>query len=83
MVQDQPDSPPAASTEAVAKEGRKEGGRRNGRIRELEGRRRQDREEGKDPKEVEDFVRTHALSSPEHHSAPHNATCPPGPTTVR
>ena len=54
-------------------------------IRELEGR-RQDKEEfekGKDSKDVEGFVRAYALSSPEHQSAPRNATCPSSPTTVR
>ena len=87
MVQDQPGSPPAASTEVVAKEGRMEG-RKDGRKEEED---RNDKgvgrmeagQEGKDSKDVEEFVRAHALSSPEHHSAPHNATCPPGPTTVR
>ena len=47
-------------------------------IMELEGR-RQDREEGTDSNDVEEFVRARALSIPEHHLAPHNATCPPGP----
>ena len=83
MAQGLPGSPPAASTEVTAKEGRKEGRKRRiGMTRELKGR-RQDREEGKDSKDVEVLVCAHALTSPEHHSAPRNATRPSGPTTAR
>ena len=72
MVQDQPGSPPTASTGVVVKEGRK---RRNRTIGDLVGR-KQDAEElenAEDLKNVEVFVRAHTQSSPERHSATRNA----------
>ena len=80
VVQDQPGTPPAASTEVVAKEGRKEEEKLNDKG---VGRKKAGQRRGKNSKNVVEFVSTNELSSPEHHSAPHNATFSLCPTKDR